>query len=445
MKQRRDRGQLAAPITATDGQSGIYEGVVATVHTDADPLVYKWGKEFRRADVLPLISAQLPGKPVTMLHPREHYNHGGKVKPVGVIASARVDGDHVVATIVITDEKTLTTIAGGVRDLSLGYDARCDDGGYQVAVDVDHLALVPVGRCTSCELRADASVACPTCGTMLCEECGMSEGDCSCSAAVPDGAVNAVATITTEPHADCACKHVDVSSMSDSVISSDAMALGTVLATKLDTANNMPYTNGMDEIQQLQAKLDEALALVTKTASELNDVKLRADEADAAKLAAEILAQNASKDLEQAVANVEAVKVEIEKVRKDAADSIPGLVKARTALESTANTVIGAADRSAMTDKEIKVAVIKHVDGDDLDDTKPDLYIDGIFDGAVKRHRKGATALAETRQVLEVVRNDAAAEVVAAAEVLNSEKAADAAIRQRYSNAWMTPSTKKDN
>lgn len=398
-----DRAELAAPVAAT-----VYEGRVASVHTKSDPLVYKWGNEYRSADLLPLIAAQLPGKPVTLLHPADHYNHGGNAKSVGTIASARVDGDHVIASIVITDEVALRTIQSGVHDLSLGYDARCDEAGFQIEITVDHLALVPVGRCTSCELRAD----------------------CGCEVEGNPSVV--VAEVSAEAPAD---------------------APGPVVAcTCLDKKQDTCQTSGMDELQK---KLDEALALVTKAESDLLEAttardaeKLRADKADEDKTKAEIDAQNARKDAEKAQSDVE-------KVRADALDAVAAAkveakaeAKVRTELEATANAVLGSADkdgvavdRTALTDKEIKVAVIKHVDGDDLDETKPDLYIDGVFEGAVKRHRKGAAALAETRQVIETVRKDG---VVATTE-LKPEHAADVALRNRYSNAWMNTSTKKDN
>ncbi len=421
MQIREDRAELARPRTVT-----IYEGRVASVHTDADPLVYKWGNEYRNADRLPLIAAQLPGKNVTMLHPAEHYNHGGNAKSIGTIKSARVDGDHVIAEFEITDEDALNEIRLGTRDLSLGYDARCDESGYQIDITVDHLALVPVGRCTSCELRAD---------------CGCESTETIVEPVVVDEVK--VRTDVASPIIACTC-HDDA------------------VTPTLDSIQEACQTSGMEELQK---QLDEALAKASKAEADLTAAnaardaeKLRADNAETAKNEFEVVAQNATKDAEKAqadlVAATEAAKVEADKVRADAAESVTVAVataiadaKARTVLEATASSVLGAQDkdgnvidRTALTNKEIKVAVIKHVDGDDFDDSKPDLFIDGVFAGAVKRHGKGATALAETRQVIEAVRQDG----VAVVTTPNSENAADAALRKRYSNAWMD-STKKDN
>ena len=385
---RTDRAELARPKTVT-----TFEGVVATVHDENDPLVYKWGKEFRRADVLTSIAAQLPGKPVTLLHPTEHYNHGGNAKSVGTIVSARVDGNHVIASFEVSDEDALNEIKNGTQDLSLGYDAECDDTGHQTTVVVDHLALVPVGRCNSCELRADKA--------------------CTCASE--------------------------------------------------KTCHNSCMEN---DTQELQKKLDEALALVTKTESERDAAIVRADAAveradaaDTAKISFETLAHNARKDADKAIADAvvaaESATAELEKVRADAVEAAKAAViatkaeiKVRSALESTANAVLGAVDkdgavidRTAMTDTQIKLAVIKHVDNDDIDADKPELFINGVFESAVKRNLKGANALAETRQVIETVRKDVAEAVIVET---SSERAADAALRQRYSNAWKIPSTKEN-
>ena len=91
-------------------------------------------------------------------------------------------------------------------------------------------------------------------------------------------------------------------------------------------------------------------------------------------------------------AKVDAHPAELDKVRKDAADTMAANVKARVELLDTAKAFrIDKADE--MADKDIKIAVIKAVRGDSFDPKdKSDAYIEAAFDLAKADKRNDGTA-----------------------------------------------------
>lgn len=97
-------------------------------------------------------------------------------------------------------------------------------------------------------------------------------------------------------------------------------------------------------------------------------------------------------------AKVYAFPTELEKVRKDAADNLNTAVKSRVELlQTAADFRVDKADE--MADKDIKVAVIKAVRGDDFDAAdKSDDYINAAFDFA--KADKRADSMAKQRQQL---------------------------------------------
>jgi len=106
-------------------------------------------------------------------------------------------------------------------------------------------------------------------------------------------------------------------------------------------------------------------------------------------------------------AKVDSNAVEKEQIKKDAADNLATAVRSRVELLKTADALrVDKADE--MTDKEIKVAVIKAVRGDGFDLTdKSDAYIDAAFDLA--KADKRSDGIADQRQKLKQLpgsRND---------------------------------------
>lgn len=137
--------------------------------------------------------------------------------------------------------------------------------------------------------------------------------------------------------------------------------------------------------------------------------------------------------------------------RNDAAEKeFAAKVAGRVSLETKATTVLGAADRSKLSDRDIKLAVIKHVDHEDVPAEKPDPYVDAMFDGAVKRFTVGAQGQFGARAAIEQTRADAggaippaggpapAAREDAEDVELCDEKAAKLRMKQRSNTAWQT-------
>lgn len=215
----------------------------------------------------------------------------------------------------------------------------------------------------------------------------------------------------------------------------------------------MTLEEALAKIAELEAKLAEKApaeamdgempaalkkALEEKSEGEESSEESEDDESeeklDSAQLAA---LENARKDAELALAAAE-------KARKDAIDQIPALVRARVALETQAASVLGAGDRTTMSDREVKLAVIKRVDGDDYSDAKyDDSYVAAMFDGACKRAAKGSQATAAVAATIAANRADAAnaAAEPTAVTGLAAEHAASEKHRNSLSTAWTQSTT----
>lgn len=227
-------------------------------------------------------------------------------------------------------------------------------------------------------------------------------------------------------------------------------------------ANPMPHSaQGTMDLEQALAKIAELeaklAAFESKDAKDAAEVALKASEEKA--VAAESKATEAEtkvdsltktvSELEAQLVNArkdaEADKVRIESARKDADDGFAVRVRDRVALETAANAVLGATDkdgkaidRSAIANRDLKLQIVKHVDGDDVPSDKADPYIDALFDGALKRHAKGSSAVAATAAAVVIGRADAAP--IKNLSGADAEAKASAALKTSLSNAWMKSS-----
>lgn len=115
------------------------------------------GVERRDAAELRRIVSQLGGRPLTLGHPRGMIANGAAARVVGRVQRSWVDGEFAMAEIRVDDATAMAAIrTGAARELSLGYSTNADRDGFQRDTAVDHLALVPAGRCGSeCAVRAD--------------------------------------------------------------------------------------------------------------------------------------------------------------------------------------------------------------------------------------------------------------------------------------------------
>lgn len=106
----------------------------------------------------------------------------------------------------------------------------------------------------------------------------------------------------------------------------------------------------------------------------------RADTAEAALKAEKARADKLEGERDGAIARADSA----EKARNDAASGLDERVQARVALEAQAKGA-GVEVTRGMTDRAIKVAVIKKVDRVDVADGKSDDYIAGLFESAATR------------------------------------------------------------
>lgn len=124
------------------------------------------GVERRDASELHRIVQQLPGKPLTLPHPRGLISSGASANVVGSVLRAWVDGDYAWAEFRVDAATALERIKDQTaRELSLGYAVDME-GEWQRNTRVDHLALVPAARCGSaCSIRTDCGPTPCSCTT----------------------------------------------------------------------------------------------------------------------------------------------------------------------------------------------------------------------------------------------------------------------------------------
>ena len=166
-------------------------------------------------------------------------------------------------------------------------------------------------------------------------------------------------------------------------------------------------------------------------AAEVEALKAKLEEANKAFTTLEIEATNARKDADKAKADLEAAKAEtvaakseaaeaLAKAKTDAAEAfnaeIDARVQKRVALITEAKDYLGDTDITNLSDRDIKVEVINHVDGDDVPADKSIDYVDGVYAGALKRGNKASESRNDARTTIVEMRKDGAKLVVSAAE-----------------------------
>jgi len=169
----------------------------------------------------------------------------------------------------------------------------------------------------------------------------------------------------------------------------DTGRAGPGVRVRMDGAAEMVVTathgdTNMDELKK-------ALAQIAELTVARDMEKARADTAET-----KVAELEGKLDAEKARADA------AEKARTDAAEALAGQIQARVDLQTAALKVLG--DDLAlgkMTDREIKVAVVKKVDGAEIADDKADAYVDARFDVAIERAAKADESLAETRKTAE--------------------------------------------
>lgn len=345
----------------------VYEARVARTHSAENPLDYGSYVAYRDLAELQRIVDQLPGLTVTMHHPDGLVAEGASADVIGVVKSARIQDEHAVVEMVVYDAAGISAIEDGTRELSLGYQCNMDALHYQRDIKLDHLAVVDAARCgPTCALRADAV-------------------GCGCQV---------VPAPKPEPAAACPCKSHAVS-----------------YAPAID----MPDPVNDELKTQLTAALSDAAAQ-----------RVRADAADTRATAAEIVAENATRELDnlnkthlaavaaektradeavaardaaitKADADVAAMKVEH---ARDIDAKVADAAKLRAELVRTAEAAdLDAEEMAKLDNKAIKLATIAKIDGKALNaDGKSDDFIDGIYVRAAAG--LGAASVADALKVI---------------------------------------------
>jgi len=208
---------------------------------------------------------------------------------------------------------------------------------------------------------------------------------------------------------------------------------------KLDRAGGPRSDTSMtaDEIKKLQARADKAEA--RKTARD--EARTRADAAEAK-----------VKELEGKVAGLEgqvkSLTTDLETAKKGHLDSaaIDKIVADRAELVATA-TRVGAQVTAAMPPVDIKRAVIKHLDKDDVPADKHSEYVEALYQGALKRHKAHADATQAGANALAAARGTGGATTPTVVTppapgtgaTMPSEAEAAARMRNDSENAWAKP------
>jgi hypothetical protein len=462
-------GELAAPVSAR-----IYEGRVARVHPDGDPLRYAWGDEYRDAVGLAEIAVGLKqGVAFTLLHPADLVAAGAPADVVGQVIDARIDGDFVVARILITDPRAIAAIKGGIHELSLGYTSRLDANRRQRDIKIDHLALVPQARCgASCALRTDSATTECTCNTRsISYNTNIVEVSASGDIAkyeLPSNMFSAsqgmCVPLENEGHVSYAMTHFPQMDFKGPAERKAAFHHIVARAHQLGMDPVEFQKTQLDQghivMDELQKKLGETLAAMAAEKARADQLGIDLAAAKSALTTLDIVATNAQAALsaekklsEAALARVEQAKAdaatEIAKAKLDSTAAITGAVAARVQLLTEANEILGAkdekgqtTDRSAMDDQAIRLAVIKHVDNLEFAHDKDPVFVQGVYAGSLARAATASASRAAIRTTTAQVRAGAARIVqqpsVSAAR--DAEMAAKQAMQDDQAKRWRTKS-----
>lgn len=173
--------------------------------------------------------------------------------------------------------------------------------------------------------------------------------------------------------------------------------------------------------------LEQALAALAKAQQELGATTARADSAEKERDAQKARADAATAERDSHKERAD----KSDKARTDAESAQPARIKARVALEGGARSILDAEDckdLDAKSDREIKLAVIKHVTDADCDvDAKgtkrSDAYVDARYDAAVERASESSDTFREANELIEEGRTRADGDSGLAAEQKKTDKA----------------------
>ena len=348
MAQRYDIGELKRPTRQPNGwlrvdglltRSGVFP---YRNHDGSTRLEYRPADEVFKADSLESFALV----PFTNDHPPVPLDATNtKAFAVGSIGeNVRREGDHVRASILVTDEATASQMESGKVALSCGYSCDLDEtpgeingvryDAVQRNIRGNHVALVDVARAgPTAKVRMDA-------------------GD-------------AVQVSDTHPR-----------------------------------PSDPPGTK--ERTMLVKMKIDGVEVEVTETAKQVVEKHLAAVTARADTAEAQLAASKSESAKQAARADTAEAQLAAEKKLRVDAESpakIREQVKARVALETVASKVLGGDFKADADDAAIKVAIVEKVDGVKLDGDKAKAgpYLDARFDSVVARVQKADPLVDEIR------------------------------------------------
>lgn len=167
-------------------------------------------------------------------------------------------------------------------------------------------------------------------------------------------------------------------------------------ATQVQTPTPTPKSDSMNIEQALKRIADLEVEKASETA--------RADRAEGERDTAVARADKAEGERDAEKAKAEAA----EKARLDAVDGVAEAAKVRAQLCFDAKRVDAELDADSLTDREIKVAVVKKVCDFDVTADHSDDYLAARFDGALEIFNQSEAAHGEAREAAEQSRKDGA-------------------------------------
>jgi hypothetical protein len=452
---REDRGeQLRSPVRTSRGELRV-DGYVsrAGIYPYADP-AYPGGTRFElrpleevsRADAL----GGFEGAPLTANHPTHEITATNRrAYAVGTATSgARMDGDRVAASMVITDLATIAKVESGeLVELSPGYKAMIvkqsgtdkryasasnPEGRYdciQRDIEINHLALVPRARGGSdlrvrmdgvddaaVELRQDADLSAQARDNLPgAQFADPAEGKLPIenAAHVRDAMSRFAQTQFSSP----AVRRIAYHRILTAATKFGIDASGFEQAHRNDSADQpregnqaMADMTADEQVRALKLQLDEskkessqrkdALDAATAT-SEASRAKIATLEGEVARLSGQLAAGATAMETEaiaKQAGRADAAETELAKLK---AEREPDIRKAAE-VRIKAMAMMGADFRvDGMKDRAIKSVVIKRfAANEDVGEAVSDAYIDARFDSLVESRMANARSLTRAGEVL---------------------------------------------
>lgn len=320
-------------------------------------------------------------------------------------------GDFVETTLMITDAELISKIQGGMQEVSAGYLARTvfEPGVYkgkpydcrQEKIRVNHIAIVQKGRAgDDVRLRLDSGAALAIRRISDDVEPIIPE--------IPEG--SSMADL----------KKLDLGGVDYEVSEQVAQAVGKLI------------TDQKARIDSVQAKLD-AGQKCDKCGTKLDCGNCGKSKTDAVEKAVTDIKTELSK--EKARADMAESKLkDAEKAHADALDPkrVAELVKARVALESRAQEILGAdAKLDALDDQGVKRAVLTKLSPDVKLDGKDAVYVDAAYDYAIANVGKQGLAALRTATAPRLDGKGG--------DEVPDARAAKARMEEEARNAWKRP------